>query len=194
MKPLLCFPQASNCHLCCWSLCFYWYGKTAELLALSDCVELFTKAWSSAVNDLFFFFFLYFIVPVHIDFICHLPRIGYEEAGNQSFERRSCLSLFLFPSLILSLSDSLFMSPGVVWYRLKVEERWKRKRRHLTNVQRGFFFFLWFLALQGGNTKREPSFCLWVPQWSFFLHLMNLFERIFSYFYTTRWFLSLYIK
>lgn len=96
--------------------------QKAELLALSDCVELFTKPWSSAVNDVYFQFF---IVRGLIDLICHLPRIGYEEAGNQSFERRGCLSLFLSPSLTLSL----FISPGFVWGRLKVKEWWRRKKK-----------------------------------------------------------------
>lgn len=82
--------------------------RRVELLALSDCV-LSTNAWSSTANDLYFWFF---VVGVLIDLICHLPRIGYEEAGNQSFERRGCLSLFLPPSLTLSVS--LFMSPGFV--------------------------------------------------------------------------------
>lgn len=52
-----------------------------ELLALSDCVELFTKPWSSTVNDLYVWLL---IARVVIDLICHLPRISYEEAGNQS--------------------------------------------------------------------------------------------------------------
>lgn len=41
------------------------------------------EARSSAVNDLSF---LFLKVRVPIDLMCHLPRIGYEEAGNQSFE------------------------------------------------------------------------------------------------------------
>lgn len=72
----------------------------AELLALSDCVELFTKPWSSAVNDLYF----WSIVGALIDSMCqNMPKISYEDAGNQSYEMRGCLSLFLAPSRSLSV-------------------------------------------------------------------------------------------
>lgn len=72
----------------------------AELLALSDCVELFTKPWSSAVNDLYF----WSIVRALIDLMCqNMPKISYEDAGNQSSERRGRLSLFLSPSCSLSV-------------------------------------------------------------------------------------------
>lgn len=62
--------------------------------------RLFTKPWSAAVNDLYFQFF---IVRVLIDLICHLPRIGYEGAGNQSLERSGPLSPFLSASLSVSV-------------------------------------------------------------------------------------------
>lgn len=101
--------------------------QKAELLALSDCVELFTKAWSSTVNDLYVWFF---IVRVLIDLICHLPRIGYEEGGNQSFERRGCLSP-VSVSISHSFSVSLFMSPGF---------RGGRRRMTSHNCTQRFFF------------------------------------------------------
>lgn len=150
--------------------------RKVELLALSDCVELSTKARSSTVNDLYFCFF---IVGVLIDLICHLPRIGYEGAGNQSFERRGCLSLFLTPSL----SVPLFMSPGFVWCRVKVEEGWNRKRRMTShNCTQRFLF----RALQGENTKREPLLPPAASLVNFPPSHMDLLERIFSYFHTTR--------
>lgn len=84
MMPLLCSVlKASDGSFMLLVIVFLLLRK-AELLVLSDCVELFTKAWSSAVNDLYVW---PFIVRVLIDLMCHLPRIGYEEAGNQSFER-----------------------------------------------------------------------------------------------------------
>lgn len=142
--------------------------QKAELLVLSDCVELFTKAWSSTVNDLYVWLF---IVRVLIDLICHLPRIGYEEAGNQSFERRGCLSLFLSPSLTLSLL--LCLCP------LALEESWKRKRR-ITVVLRGFCFGLCREKTQYAILPLAASVVIFPPS-----HV-DLFERIFSYFYTTQ--------
>lgn len=55
------------------------------MIGSSDCAQL-------PVNDLSFWCFV-----VLIDLICHLSRIGYDEADDQSFERRSCLSVFRSP-------------------------------------------------------------------------------------------------
>ncbi len=155
MMPLLCSVlKASDGSFMLLVIVFLLLRK-AELLVLSDCVELFTKAWSSAVNDLYVW---PFIVRVLIDLMCHLPRIGYEEAGNQSFERWGCLSLFLSPSLTLSLFLCL-CPPG---FRGELE---KKKKNH-SCTQR----FL-FLALQGEKTIREPLFCPWLTRWWFFLRL-----------------------
>lgn len=81
--------------------------RKAELLALSDCVELFPKPRSSAVYDLYFWSF---IVGALIDLICqNMPKISYEGAGNQSFEMREVVCL------CCCLRLSLFVSPGFVF-------------------------------------------------------------------------------
>lgn len=142
----------------------------AELLALSVCVGLFTKPWSPTVTDLYFQFL---IVRLLIDLLRHLPRVCCEAAGI-SHLRGEVVSV----SVSISLSLSLFMSPGFVWCKLKVEEGWKRERGKPSHrcPPRSLFW-----ALQG------ELFCPRLPH-------MDLFERIFSYFYTTQWFLSLHVK
>ena len=133
-------------------------------------LRLFTKPWSAAVNDLYFQFF---IVRVLIDLICHLPRIGYEEAGNQSLERRGFLSLFL--SAPLSVSVCVPQLCLVQTERRRgvgtEKEEWR-----LPAALRG----VCFLAPQGENTIGEPVYCPWLPQWWFFLPwtLLNGYSHV----------------
>lgn len=60
------------------------------MIGSSDCAQLSACPLLSMIR-------LFWCFVVLIDLICHLSRIGYDEADDQSFERRSCLSLFPSP-------------------------------------------------------------------------------------------------
>lgn len=81
--------------------------------------RLFTKPWSAAVNDLYFQFF---IVRVLIDLICHLPRIGYEGAGNQSLERSGFVSVSVGVSLCFCLCPPALSGAGQTEERSGIEK------------------------------------------------------------------------
>lgn len=103
---------------------------------------------------------LFWCFVVLIDLICHLSRIGYDEADDQSFERRSCLSLFRSPYFTRSVLVC------VPWRCLELNVR-EGKKDDISHRHWEVFVF----SSAGENTISEPLFCPRLPQWSLYLSL-----------------------
>lgn len=160
--------RAPKGHLCCWSFCFCCCGK----LSYWPCLTVLSYSQSPRAPLLMIYIF------------------GSSSKGHLLiWYIESCQKSVIWDErLFVSVSDSIFLClcpPALSLCSLTVKEGCERRRimtpRRCT--QR-------FLALHGENTIQESSFCRWLPHWWFFPH-KDLLEWIFSYSYTTQWFLSL---
>lgn len=91
--------------------------------------------------------------------------------------------------LFVSFLGSIFLCscpPALSLCSLAVKEGRERRRIMTSEVFSR-------AVKHGENTTQESSFCRWLPHWWFLSHT-DLLEWIFSYSYTTQWFLSLQIK